>query len=203
VDRLLWALGDFDWLVLTSSTGVEFFGARMRFLSLRLPWKGNPRVAAVGRQTARALSDLGVNVDFVPSVYATSVLGEELPAKEGASVLLLRADVADGGLPRRLAERGFKVEEGAIYRTVSAGRESPEIRDADMIVFASPSAVRSFCESRTEEELWSLKKLKVVCIGPVTEAAARERGFLDTTKPGSYTLDAVVSEVARLSRTNG
>lgn len=199
VDLLLRRLRTFDWVVFTSSTGVRYFRDRMRSLSLRLPWEGSPRVAAVGKQTAHALSRIGVETDFVPSGYTTRILGEELPAEVGGSVLLLRAQIADRGLSRRLAERGFRVEEAAIYRTLPAKGPGPRIAEAGMVVFASPSAVRGFCAAMTEEELRTAKKLKAVCIGPVTESAARENGFLNTTRPESYTLDAVVSEIARLS----
>lgn len=200
VDRLLGNLRDFDWVVFTSSSGAEYFGTRMKALSLKLPWVGSPRVAAVGRQTARALSSLGVEPDFVPSSYTTATLGEELPAGKGDRVMLLRSDIADPRLADRLVERGFSVEEAAIYRTLPARGPSPKIKDADLIVFASPSAVKSFCSLVAEDELRKLKGLRAVCIGPVTESAARESGFSNTTRPESFTLDAVVREITRLSQ---
>ena len=199
VDRLLGRLGAFDWVVFTSSSGVKYFGARMKALSLKLPWKGNPRVATVGQQTARALSNFGVETDFVPSSYTTATLGKELPAEKGDSVMLLRSDIADPRLATRLVERGFRVEEAAIYRTRSIEGPSPRIKDADLIVFASPSAVKSFCALLAEDELRTLQGLRVVCLGPVTESAARESGFLNTTKPESFTFDALVQEITRLS----
>jgi uroporphyrinogen III methyltransferase/synthase len=200
VDRLLSQLRAFDWVVFTSPSGAKYFGTRMRVLSLPLPWEGSPRVAAVGQQTARALSSLGVKPDFIPSSYTTRVLGEELPAEKGARILLLRSDIADRGLANRLAERGFSVEEAAIYRTLPVMGPSPKIKDANLIVFASPSAVKGFCALVTDDELRMLKRLKAVCIGPVTESAARESGFLNTTRPESFTLDAVVREITRLSQ---
>jgi len=202
VDRLLGNLGNFDWVVFTSSSGAEYFGTRMKALSLKLPWKGSPRVAAVGRQTARRLSSLGVEPDFVPSSYTTAALGEELPAEKGDRVMLLRSDIADPKLADRLIEQGFSVEEAAIYRTLSARGPSPKVKEANLIVFASPSAVKSFCSLVAEDELRRLKGLRAVCIGPVTESAARQSGFSNTTRPESFTLDAVVQEITRLSQTD-
>ena len=200
VDRLLANLADFDWVVFTSSSGAEYFGIRTKALSLKLPWEGSPRVAAVGRQTARALSSIGVEPDFVPSSYTTATLGEELPAEKGDKVMLLRSDIADPKLGGRLVERGFSVKEAAIYRTLPARGPSPKIKDADLIVFASPSAVKSFCSLVAEDELRKLKGLRAVCIGPVTELAARESGFSSTIRPESFTLAAVVREITRLSK---
>ena len=202
VDRLLGRLDTFDWVAFTSPTGVKFFVARMKAISLRVPWKGSPRVAAVGEQTARALKDIGVTPDFIPSAYTTEALADELPAEKGTSVLLLRSDIADRGLSERLTDRGFSVQETAIYRTLVGKGPRPEIKDAGLIVFASGSAVRGFCALVPEDELRKLRKLKAVCIGPVTESAARKSGFSNTSKPGSYTIDAVVREVSRLSKEN-
>ncbi len=200
VDHLLGKLRDFDWVVFTSSSGAKYFGTRMKALSLKLPWEGSPRVAAVGQQTARALSSLGVEPDFIPSSYTTATLGEELPAEKGDRVMLLRSDMADPKLADRLVERGFGVEEAAIYRTLPAKGPSPKIKDAGLIVFASPSAVKGFCSLVTEDEFRKLKEVRAVCIGPVTESAARESGFSNTSRPESFTLDAVVLEITRLSQ---
>jgi uroporphyrinogen III methyltransferase/synthase len=199
VDRALLNLWSFDWLVFTSSAGAEYFGSRTKELSLELPWDGKPRVAAVGKQTAMALSRLGVKADFVPSSFTAATLGEELPSGEGGRVLLLRSDAANPALEERLVERGFIVEKASIYRTVPVKSGAPRIKGADLIVFASPSAVKSFCSLATKEELRRLKKLRAVCIGPVTESAARESGFANTITPPSFTIDEVVKEITRLS----
>lgn len=199
VDSALGNLHSFDWVLFTSSTGAEYFGRRMGELSLTIPWEGSPRVAAVGRQTATALSRLGVEVGFVPSSFTSADLGEELPGGRGEKVLLLRSDSANPALEERLASRGFRIEKAAVYRTVPVRGPGPKITEADVIVFASPSAVRSLCARATESELRRLTELRAICIGPVTESAARENGFKFTSRPESFTLDAVVAEVRRLS----
>src|SRR5208283_2758856 len=105
-------LDSFDWLVFTSAIGVEFFAERMRALSLRLDWRGNPLVASVGRRTA-----------------------EKLSAAVGARVLLLRADIADPKLSEGLRARGFAVEETSIYRTRFVKKRTDDrLREADLIV---------------------------------------------------------------------
>lgn len=202
VDSLLRRLGFFDWVVFTSATGVRFFGERMRELSLKLPWGGKPRVAAVGPATSSRLTSLGIEPPFVPSSYLAKALADELPFENGSKVLLLRADIADRFLAERLQQRGFLVEEAPIYTTTMPSRQNAEIGGASLVVFASPSAVRGLCSQVQEDTLETLRDSKAVCIGPVTEAAARENGFRHTVIPKSYTLDAVVAEVVRLSEKN-
>lgn len=199
VDQALKKLGAFDWVVFTSSTGVKYFGRRMKGLSLALPGPGKPRFAAVGRQTAEALSGLGLRVDFVPSQFTTSNLGDELPASEGESALLLRSEAASPVLRRRLTGRGLRVHDVAIYRTLAAAGGHPRIEEVGMVVFASPSAVRGLCSLLPEAELRRLRKLRAICIGPVTEAKARKEGFAKVVVPPSFTIDGVMGEIRRLS----
>jgi uroporphyrinogen-III synthase len=173
----------------------------MQALSLQLHWKGKPLVAAVGERTADRLSGLGVKPGFIPSSYLTEKLAEELPTNNGKSVLLLLADIADPKLSERLRERGYDVEEAAIYRTqLAKSRTDNRLRDADLIVFASPSAVQGFCRTVPKDEMVRVRRVRAVCIGPVTAATANEHGFTKTIMPKSYTLDAVVDEIVRLSQ---
>jgi len=200
VDRLLKRLHTFDWLAFTSATGVRYFGRRMYKLLLAVPWEGRPLVAAVGERTAAALSSLGIRPSFVPSAFLTSRLAEELSSGPGTKVLLLRADIADPGLSGRLSARGFVVDEAAVYRTLEVvGRFDGRVREADLIVFASPSEVRGFCMHLPRNDLAALTRVRAVCIGPVTAAAAKAEGFVDVVTPGSHTIDAVVEKVLRLS----
>jgi uroporphyrinogen-III synthase len=201
VDSLIGRLTSFDWLLLTSATGVRFFAQRANRQGLAVPWSGKPSIAAVGPKTASALAALGLKTEFVPSSYRISALANELPSTNGLRVLLLRADIADGDLVGRLQERGFDVEASPIYSTATSNATRPKnLLGARFVVFASPSAVRGFCSRLRPEELSELRKARALCIGPVTEAAAKEHGFTDTVLPPVYTLDAVVEELARLSR---
>lgn len=199
VDDLIRKLDGFDWLVFTSAAGAESFAARLKALGTRLP-EGRPLLAAVGKPTAMALSSLGAAPVFVPSRYTNRALGEELPAGKGSKVALLRADIADPRLAELLTERGFAVEEVVAYKTAPSRGPAVSLQGVDLIIFASPSAVKGLCGMVRPEELAALKRVKAICIGPVTSSAAQASGFRDTVVPDSYTLDAVVREAARLTQ---
>jgi uroporphyrinogen-III synthase len=188
-------------VVFTSATGVGFFARRMKKLSLQMPWKGNPSVAAVGAGTGRALSKLGVETDFMPSSYLTRKLADELPDTQGRRVLLLRSDIADPMMPERMKIRGFEVTESPIYRTRYRGSVvDKRLDDADIIMFLSPSSVEGFCMMVEEGELEDLRRKRVACIGPVTANAAREHGFKRIITPKSHTLDSLLGEIVRLNQ---
>ncbi len=204
IDASLTRLGEFDWLLFTSPTGVEFFVQRMKTMSLPLPWSGRPEVAAVGEKTSAALLSEGIGVGFVPAEYLTSALAEQLPRGRGKRLLVLRADVGDPELVATLERGGFQVTDIAIYRTspVEGGEEESRgaaVAGADAIVFASPSAVEAFMK-RLESAATApalTKRLLAVCIGPVTAKAARKRGFERVVAPKTHTIDGLVRELGR------
>jgi uroporphyrinogen-III synthase len=200
IDASLKVLRSYDWVVFTSVTGVEFFARRMDELSLELPRGAPPSFAAVGKSTAGALSKLGVVGTFTPSSYLTQKLAEELPITRGRRALLLRADIADPAMSERLRMKGFEVEEFPVYRTeYGAAGDDVLLDGADLIVFASPSSVEGFCMKATASKLESYRALRVVCIGPGTARAARERGFNHIITPKVQTFDSLVEEIEELN----
>lgn len=162
------ALDRFDWIVLTSAAGVESLPSTPR----------RPRWAAVGQSTATALLARGVEVDVLPAEANGAALAEALPDPAGASVLLVRASLADPDLPSELRKRGAKVEEVTAYETVEGPDESrDQLRRAltkpglGAVIFASGSAVRGFLK------LGGATELPAITIGPRTSAVARQSGF--------------------------
>lgn len=197
VDSSLKSLGSYDWVLFTSSTGAKFFAERMRSLGIDTQWVPPPRVGAVGEGTAEALKREGVRVDFTPRRFLAAALAEELPQGTGR-VLLLRADRASKAPTQMLLQRGFSVDDVPIYNTKGRKAERlPPMEDADAIVFASPSAVESFCEQLSPSELMLARRKTAACIGPVTAAAAREHGFASIVQPDSHTFDSLLDLLRR------
>jgi len=202
VDQALGRLCDFDWVVLTSATGARFFSETARLMKRArgsaLVAGDRPRFAAVGYMTANKLREEGYAVDFIPSEYTTACLGREFPRNLGTKLLLLRADIASPELSATLRERGFSLEEFAVYRTSRpAGGTDSKVGAADAVVFASPSAVEGFCEMADPRALKRLREKDAFCIGPVTEAAARAHGFRNIVVPRVHLLEALMEEIVK------
>ncbi len=210
VDARLKGLGEFDWLVLTSPTGAESLARRMEELSLEVSWSGRPLVAAVGEKTSAALQAEGFKVDFVPTVYLTSALAEQLPRGRGSRLLILRADIGDPEFAASLRRGGFEVTDLTIYRTsaiqgVDEGAVELALREAGAIAFASPSAVEAFMKRLDSDGADSAltRRLLAVCIGPVTAKAARDHGFERIVTPKTHTIEGLVRELADAARGEG
>lgn len=178
LDTKLARLSSFDWLVLTSANGVDVLAGRMRDLDVAIDAATKPKVAAIGDATARRLADAGIPVDLVPERAIAESLLDALVVTgvAGKRVLLPVAEGARDVLAVGLRAAGARVEVVATYRTERptgpATDDVAAIRSGavDVVVFASPSAVRNTVEIVGQP---FGPGVAVACIGPVTAAAAR------------------------------
>lgn len=176
-------LHTFDWLVCTSANGARAVLAGTDAVR----WPATCRIAVVGAATARVFTDAGLNVHFTPSRALADALGEELPVSERTRVLWPHGDLAALALRDRLVARAATVVDPIAYRTVSdVGLLGvvDALRDGrvDALTFTSASTVRHVVEGLGAagiqlERLSADARPKVVCLGPVTAAAARECGL--------------------------
>ena len=161
----------YDWLLLTSRNGVDAL-----FPRLEGPL---PRVAVVGRGTAEALREHGVEPDLVAAVSTQEGLAAELPRPAGR-VLFAGAEDARDVLVRELG-----ADFVALYRTVELRPES--FPEADLAVLASASAARSLASLGPAPPC--------VTIGPVTTAAARARGLQVVAEAVTHDREGLVEAV--------
>jgi uroporphyrinogen III methyltransferase / synthase len=161
----------YDWLLLTSRNGVDAL-----FPRLEGPL---PRVAVVGRGTAEALREHGVEPALVAAVSTQEGLAAELPRPAGR-VLFAGAEDARDVLVRELG-----ADFVALYRTVEVQPES--FPEADLAVLASASAARSLASLGLAPAC--------VSIGPVTTAAARARGLQVVAEAATHDREGLVEAV--------
>lgn len=171
-------LAEYDWLLLTSPNGVEAL-----FPRLQGPL---PRVAVVGRGTAEALREQGVEPDFVAATSTQEGLAAELPRPAGR-VLFAGAEDARDVLVRELG-----ADFVPLYRTVEVRPAS--FPEADLVVLASASAARSFAALGLDR--------RCVSIGPVTSGAARARGLRVIAEAATHDREGLV-EAVKLAVSHG
>jgi uroporphyrinogen III methyltransferase/synthase len=167
LDETIRDLDGYDWVVLTSKSGVD----AIRHLASEVTLV---HVAAVGPATARALDEIGLGAAFVPERYTADEIAPGLEPLQGARVLVLQADIAEPDLVDELRRRGAVVDAVAAYRTIEVDRPDAELealRGADAVVLASGSAARSLARQG------GAGSALVVCIGPKTAEAARAAGL--------------------------
>lgn len=185
--------GEFEWVTLTSPRTVRALSERLSPRDVRA------NVAAVGEGTAEAFRRwTGRDPDLVPKAYTIEALGRAFPGGSGR-VLTPRADIAPEGLEDALERKGWRATRVDAYRTRQAHRLPPEARTAlqrgevDAVTFTSASTVRGFLSA-----LGQMKgNPRVVCIGPVTARAARERGLHVHAVASPHTIEGLVAAVER------
>lgn len=207
VDDAISRLGEYDWVVLTSTNAVERFLARIETLGHAPAELAATRVAAVGDATARALTARGVEVAFAPpKEFRAEALVDEFVARgagEGWRVLVPRALEAREILPETLRGRGAVVDVAPVYRTVAAEPDPAVIErlraGVDAVTFTSPSTVRNFLSLLGAAGLGAAELLDGVVlasIGPVTTNALVESGLRADVEADPSTVPALVDALA-------
>lgn len=178
-------LETFDWLLFTSANAV-----RGTLAALDRPastWPNAPRIGVVGSATARTVVEAGLPVHFQPTTAVAASLARELPVELGTQVLWPHGDLAKRELADALHTRGARVHDVVAYRTVADVAllgivDALRDRRVDAITFTSASTVRHVVEGLAAagvrlDRLPSDARPAIVCIGPVSAAAARECGL--------------------------
>jgi uroporphyrinogen-III synthase len=201
LDEAVARLTEYDWLVFTSAAAARFTLGRLP-AGLVLRALPRPRVAAVGRETARVLEEQGAAVALVPEDERqdglAAALGDAIgrPAP-GTRVLFPQAVGGREELRNALLARGCIVDVVPASQTVPR-RDLPPPPPFDVATFASPSALRAFVALRG---LDGLRATTVAVIGPTTAAAATALGLapLVAAAPSADALIAAIAEAKKIS----
>ncbi|HEX2282574.1 MAG TPA: hydroxymethylbilane synthase [Thermomicrobiales bacterium] len=195
--------GAFNWCVFTSVNAVEVFANRMDALEVHPDQLGSMRVAAVGRVTAAAVAEAGLNLTLVPEQATAEALAASLRQVMGARarVLYPRSAMGRDVLPNVLRAAGFDVLAIDVYRTLPEPNVDQRVLErlrrgeVDVITFASPSSVRHLV-ALLESQRISVSSIPVICAGPVTARAAREAGLLVAAVSESPDMAAMSKAIA-------
>jgi uroporphyrinogen III methyltransferase/synthase len=187
-------LHSYALVCLTSPNGVRLLFEAMEAQGRDARALASATVAAIGPGTAAALRERGLIADVVPDRSVAEALVEALAAVpvEGRPVLVARAAEARDVLPDAIRDRGGRVDVVALYETVV---ESPEpaavesAQGADYVTFTSSSTVRNLTAALGERMPTGAR---IVSIGPVTSATARESGLEVDVEASRHDIDGIV-----------
>jgi uroporphyrinogen-III synthase len=200
LDRALSRLNSYDWMVLTSTNGVEAVFERMAAIGVVQP--ASLRLAAVGPKTAGRLEEHGFAVDFMPGRYTGEAIVPGLGDLRGRWVLLPTADIATNALPRAIEAAGGVAHVITAYHTLPADPDPvglAALQDGvDVLTFTSGSSARNFVLLVRNAGLDPFDlpgKPKVACIGPKTAGVAADLGFLVEIIAENYTIDGLVAAI--------
>jgi uroporphyrinogen III methyltransferase / synthase len=153
-------------------------------------------VAAIGPGTAAELERRGVRADVVPERSTAEGLVAALAGTpvEERRVLVARAARARDVLPDALRDRGAEVDVVPLYETVAerlAAEQRDAVAGADYVTFTSSSTVRFLLEAIGGAAALA-DGARVVSIGPITTATAREHGLRVDVEATRHDIDGLV-----------
>ena len=201
LDAALADLSSFDWVILTSTNGVDAVFGRLDAAGRDARAFSQTKVAAIGPATAAALLDHGIIADLMPAAYTTRSVANSFASLDirGSRILLPRADIAPPTLPDGLREMGALVTEISAYHTALpedasvVARETLASGTIDAVTFTSSSTVRNLVSLLEGPAL--INESKVVSIGPVTSRTASELGVRVDREAAEHTVRGVADAV--------
>jgi len=211
LDEALRRIETYDWIILTSANGVEYFFLRMQQLGIDIRRMVKAQFAAVGPKTEEAILNRGIIPSVVPATFyqAEGVLQSMLPElKQGQEVLLPRADLARDYLPNQLLQLGMNVTQVDVYNNVVCSEGIEDLiellhrGDIHIVTFTSSSTVNNMCRLLEEHtggkaaEL--LSKAKIACIGPVTAATISSWGIEIDGLAAEATIESLLDTIINI-----
>ena len=199
LDAAIENLRGFDWLIFTSTNGVENFFARLKVHGLDA--RALCKVAAIGSATAEKLSDFGIIADIVPKNFVAEDLADALKNFVGGKkILIARAEVARDVLPDTLKNFGADVTVAAAYQTLPVPPAQIDFDALDMVTFTSSSTVKNFVATYGVD---ALKKIPAAAIGPITARTLESFGVTPAVVAEKFTIDGLVDAIKNFYATGG
>jgi uroporphyrinogen-III synthase len=205
--EVLQEFGAYEWLVFTSANGVKYFFEEFIRVHVDIRALGLVRIAAVGEATAAALTDLHLRVDLQPKKASGEELAMELINRESmdsAKVLVVTGNKNREVLVEKLHEARAIVDTLPVYKTEETDLAADPVagdfksKGADVILFASPSAVQSFFDQAAALKLGAkARKPLAGSIGPTTTATMKQLGVPVDFEAAEPSLDALVSALLK------
>jgi uroporphyrinogen-III synthase len=210
LDQAIANLSDFNWLILTSSNGVDYFFTRLIALGKDTSTLANVKIAVVGEKTSQSLKQHSIQPDFIPPNFVADSLVANFPEDiSGKRVLFPR--VESGGrevLVKELTAKGAQVTEVAAYESYCPSSIPPaaelafQNRTIDIITFASSKTVQFFWQltaSKFAENIVKTysDKICIASIGPQTSKACRALFGRVDVEAEEYTLDGLTQALVK------
>ncbi len=186
-------VGEYALVCVTSPNGASLLMEGLAEHGVDARALAGATVAAIGPGTAGALAEQGIRADVVPPRSIAESLVEALEGVpvEGKRVMVARAAEARDVLPDALAARGARVDVVPLYDTVAEPLDDAAraaLESADYVTFTSSSTVRFLMQAAGAFPAGA----RLVSIGPVTSASAREHGLEVHVEATRHDIDGLV-----------
>lgn len=185
-------LSKYQWLIFTSQNAVSSFVTKCQRHQISVP--EGIKIAAVGEKTAALLTQHGLPIHFMPTIYSADVFVKEFQLQKHEKALFLR-----GSMAKSTIHDGTGADEWTVYETAPCEKyilqleQSLHEQTQPIVIFASPSAVEVYAKKIAPNIDWRF--VKFASIGHVTTAALAKYGVTPIVQPKNYTMQAVIEQL--------
>jgi uroporphyrinogen III methyltransferase/synthase len=209
LDAILRRLTEFDWIVFTSTYGVEAFFERLWASGAKdARALGKLCFATVGPGTSQALLKKGIHVDLEPERYETKAIVEAFKKKlggvEGTKILLLRTNIAPPALEKGLKALGAEVTRVTAYLTRMPKSVPVDVKrqllggKVDFVTFTSSSTVDHFVKILGIQNVRKMARhTRFSSIGPVTSQTLKKHGLKVGCQAKTFTIEGLVDALSK------
>lgn len=198
LDRVVNAIADYQWIIFTSTNGVDAFFERLRTQGKDARALAEILVAAVGETTANDLRARGIEPDLIPPKFQSAALLPLLDKDQrGVRTAVVRAQEGRDDLIEELRKRGGEVDLAVAYRTRAVAGDPAMLEGADAVTFTSGSTVDHFFEALGDKAA-VVNGAKLASIGPVTSEAIRRWKREPDVEAAAATIASLRDAVVRM-----
>ncbi|AUC60393.1 uroporphyrinogen III synthase HemD [Cyanobacterium sp. HL-69] len=204
LDSAIAHINNFEWIILTSANGVNYFWQRLEKAGKNQTNLKGIKIAVVGKKTAQVLQEYNLQADFIPPDFIADSMAENFPESlRGKQILFPRVET--GGreiLVQHLTQKGAHITEVSAYQSGCPKEMDETILDAlqnsiiDMITFASSKTVGNFYTmvkaQHPHDTLSLFNHIAIASIGPQTSVTCQEIFGRVDMEAQEYTLDGLV-----------
>ncbi|OKH32034.1 uroporphyrinogen-III synthase [[Phormidium ambiguum] IAM M-71] len=206
LDEAIANLHTFNWLILTSTNGVDYFFSRLQDKGKDVSALAGVKIAVVGKKTAASLEQYGLSADFIPPNFVADSLVENFP-EQLPNQKILFPRVETGGrevLVQELTAKGAELVEVPAYQSGCPSAITPEVLQAlqqqtiDIITFASSKTVQYFYQLVQDKlPVEKLEKFIIASIGPQTSKTCQQLFGKVDIEATEYTLGGLSEAIVK------
>ena len=191
-----------NWIIFTSSNGIDGFFANLRAAQLDSRSLANAKIAVIGKSSAMHLDSYGLQADLISEKFNGNAFCEALLNKiaDGDVVWYPKAANADQSIKNRLAGRccftEIPVYENCPKEDVRIEKEFAN--ECDGVLFTCASSVKRVAEAfgGVLPEKWN-EHGAVLSIGPKCSATLKHYGIFNYVEANEATYDAMIEELLK------
>src|SRR2546423_6104749 len=197
LDKVITSIADYQWLIFTSSNGVESFFNRLAHHGKDARSLAGVMIAAVGESTASDLRARGIHPDLVPAKFQSTALLPLLDEdQKGVRTAVVRAAQGRDELIEELRRRGGDVELAIAYETRRVTTAADDLHDIDIVTFTSSSTVDNFFDLLPDKRV--LDGALLASIGPATSDAIRRHGRKPDIEASAATIASLCDSIVHM-----